>query len=157
MLSAALVDTHTRIFRRKQFLLGLTLLLFAFAFRSLAVTGVSGQVSLEMMVVPTMVHVAAMSLMTVSILGSTRLTPLLVCGFWTFASVLLECFEHDAAQAWAIRNAPLWVLTAAHQVVSLRQMGVTRGFHLAEVMAALAGGTAAFIYIRNRWDPRRRS
>src|SRR5688572_6435939 len=109
MLSAALFGTDRRIFRRQQFLLGVVLLVCAYVLRSLAVAGTSWQVSLEpttstrfvwtaLMVVPTMVHVAAISIVTVSILRSTRLTPLLACGFWAAASVLLECFEHEAAQ-----------------------------------------------------------
>jgi hypothetical protein len=158
MLSAP--PAYIRDFRHQQLLQGLALLLSAFGLRSLAVVGTHWRLPLEpilsttLMVAPAVVHVAAASLMTLSIVRRHRWTPLLTCGFWTVGSVLLECFEHDAALAWAMSHAPLWLLAAGHDVVSLRQVGSTRGFHLTEVIAALAGGVASFFYIRNRWPQR---
>jgi len=146
--------THTDLDANRRTLLkiGVALLVGAFLLRAQGVSGASWErpIWAVLMVAPTTLHVAAMSLISVSLSRPRPLMPLLVCSFWTAASMLLECFEHEAVEAWAIRHAPLWLLAATREVVSWRQVGLTRGFHFGEALAALPGGALAFIFLRGR-------
>jgi hypothetical protein len=138
--------------RRTLLKTGLALLFGAFLLRALAVSGLAwGEPMWAVLIVaPTSLHVAAMSLVSVSLSRPRPYLALLACGSWAGASMLLECFEHEAVAAWAIRHAPLWLLIATREITSWRQLGLTRGFHLAEVLAPLPGGFLAFLFLRSR-------
>jgi hypothetical protein len=99
-------------------------------------------------VLPTAAHVAAMPLLTASLLPPSRRAAWIACAIWAGAAVVLECFEHAALQAWLMHHAPMWAVMAVHEIVSLRQTGITRGFQPWEIAAALAGAGAAFLYLR---------
>jgi hypothetical protein len=137
--------------RRRYLLPGAVLLICAFLLRAMVAFQLGWQaspLSAALWVLLTAAHVAALPLLTASLLPPSRGAAWVTCALWASAAVVLECFEHPEVQAWLMRHAPMWVVMAVHGIVSLRQTGITRGFQPWEIAAALVGAGAAFLYLR---------
>ncbi len=150
MHSAPSIDAQ-RPARSRLLLAGALLLICAFVLRGLVASRPGWQTAEfagASWALTTAAHVAAMALLTSTLLPPTRPNAWLTCAFWATASMTLECFEHPAVQAWLMRQAPMWTVMAVHEIVSLRQAGIGRGFQGSEIAAPLMGAGVAFFYLR---------